>query len=233
MGSQSLLKKQRPIRVMLVDDHRSVLTGLEKLIDGERPAMHVVAKATSRAAALALAADARPDVVVLDLDLGGEDGLEIIPELIARGGTSVLVLTGLRDPRVAESAVVRGASGVVRKEEPAETLLKAIERVHHGELWLGRETTGRVMLQLRSGCAPREDADNPGFSALTAREREIVEQLASYPGADNRRLAQRLNIGEHTLRNHLSRIYDKLGVPNRLELYIYAQRHGVSRRPEQ
>jgi DNA-binding CsgD family transcriptional regulator len=89
------------------------------------------------------------------------------------------------------------------------------------------------MLQLRSGCAPREDADNAGFSALTAREREIVEQLASYPGADNRRLAQRLNIGEHTLRNHLSRIYDKLGVPNRLELYIYAQRHGVSRPPEQ
>ena len=217
---------------MLVDDHRSVLSGLENLIDGERPVMHVVAKATSRASALALAADARPDVVVLDLDLGGEDGLEIIPELIARGGTSVLVLTGLRDPRVAESAVVRGASGVVRKEEPAETLLKAIERVYHGELWLGRETTGRVLVQLRSS-APREDAGNAGFSALTAREREIVEQLASYPGADNRRLAQRLNIGEHTLRNHLSRIYDKLGVPNRLELYIYAQRHGVSRRPEQ
>jgi DNA-binding NarL/FixJ family response regulator len=223
--------KPRPIRVMLVDDHRSVLSGLERLIDGERPVMHVVAKATSRSAALALAADARPDVVVLDLDLGGEDGLEIIAELMARGGAHVLVLTGLRDPGIAEAAVVRGASGVVRKEEPAETLLKAIERVHRGELWLGRESMGRVLVHLRSNGAPR-DADNDKFASLTPREREIVEQLANAPGADNRRLAARLSIGEHTLRNHLSRIYDKLGVPNRLELFLYAQRHGVSRRAE-
>lgn len=225
--------KPRSIRVMLVDDHRIVLAGLEQLIDGERPKMHVVAKATTCASALVLAADARPDVVVLDLDLGGENGADIIPELIKGSATRVLVLSGARDPQVAELAVMRGASGVVRKEEPAETLLKAIERVHLGELWLGRGTIGRVVGQLRSngGALPPVEGANRRMGALTAREREIVEQVAADPGLDNRRLAEKLAIGEHTLRNHLSRIYDKLGVPNRLELYLYVQRHGVSRHP--
>lgn len=224
--------EQRPIRVMLVDDHRTVLSGLEKLIDGERPKMQVVAKATSRASALALAADEQPDVIVLDLDLGGEDASDIIPQLIEGAATRVLVLTAVRDPKVCEASVLRGASGVVRKEEPAETLLKAIERVHEGELWLRRETAGRVFEELsRSKGAPPVDPEKQRLKGLTAREREIVEQLATHPGADNRNLAKRLDMGEHTLRNHLSRIYDKLGVPNRLELYLYAQRHGLTRQP--
>jgi DNA-binding NarL/FixJ family response regulator len=120
---------------------------------------------------------------------------------------------------------VRGASGLVQKEEPAETLLRAIEKVHQGELWLDRATTGRVFVELSRSKEP--DPEERRIASLTAREREIVIQLATDPGADNRRLAEKLHIGEHTLRNHLTRIYDKLGVLNRLELYVYAQRHGL------
>jgi two-component system, NarL family, nitrate/nitrite response regulator NarL len=224
------LQPIKPIRVMLVDDHRSVLWGLEKLIDGDRPRMEVVGKATSCAAAMELAERTSPDVVVLDLDLGGENACEIIPVLVNGGGTRVLVWTGMRDSKAREQSILRGASGLVQKEEPAETLLRAIDKVHRGELWLDRSTTGRIFIELSSrkdGALP--DAEDRRIASLTARERDIIGQLVADPGADNRRLAARLHIGEHTLRNHLSRIYDKLGVPNRLELYVYAQRHGVGR----
>ncbi len=219
----------RPIRVMLVDDHRSVLWGLEKLIDGEMPKMQVVGKATSCAAAIELAGETLPDVVVLDLDLSGENGVEIIPLLVSKRSTRVLVLTGMRDGKLHEASILRGACGLVLKQEPAETILKAIEKVHQGQLWLDRSTTGRIFIELsrpRRDAAPA-DPEKRKLDSLTARERDVVRQVMLEPGADNRKLAERLHMGEHTLRNHLSRIYDKLGVPNRLELYIYAQRHGV------
>jgi DNA-binding NarL/FixJ family response regulator len=214
---------------MLVDDHRSVLWGLEKLIDGEMPKMQVVGKATSCAAAIELAGETLPDVVVLDLDLSGENGVEIIPLLVSGRSTRVLVLTGMRDGKLHEASILRGACGLVLKQEPAETILKAIEKVHQGQLWLDRSTTGRIFIELsrpRRDAAPA-DPEKRKLDSLTARERDVVRQVMLEPGADNRKLAERLHMGEHTLRNHLSRIYDKLGVPNRLELYIYAQRHGV------
>jgi two-component system, NarL family, nitrate/nitrite response regulator NarL len=221
------LQQPKPIRVMLVDDHRSVLWGLEKLIDADRPRMEVVGKATSCAAAMELASRTSPDVVVLDLDLGGENACEIIPVLVNGGGTRVLVWTGMRDSRAREQSILRGASGLVQKEEPAETLLRAIDRVHRGELWLDRSTTGRIFIELSSRKGATPDAEDRRIGSLTMRERDIIGQLVADPGADNRRLAARLHIGEHTLRNHLSRIYDKLGVPNRLELYFFAQRHSI------
>jgi DNA-binding NarL/FixJ family response regulator len=219
-----------PIRVMLVDDHRTVLWGLEKLIDGEMPRMQVVGKATSGAAAIELAAEMLPDVVVLDLDLAGESGVDIIPRLVNGQGTRVLVLTGLRDAKLHETSILRGACGLVLKQEPAETLLKAIEKVHEGQLWLDRATTGRIFIGLSR---PKSEAalGEPRLESLTARERDVVRLVVAEPGADNRALAARLQMGEHTLRNHLSRIYDKLGVPNRLELYVYAQRHGLGGTP--
>jgi two-component system, NarL family, nitrate/nitrite response regulator NarL len=219
----------RAIRVMLVDDHRTVLWGLEKLIESEAPKMKVIAKATSCAAAIAEAERAKPDVVVLDLDLAGESGVAIIPELINGRGTRVLILTGVKDNKVREESVLRGACGIVRKDESAETLIKAIEKVYRGELWLDRTTTGRVFVELSRANGEVVCPEKRKFASLTPREREVVERIVVDPGMDNRRLATKLHIGEHTLRNHLSRIYDKLGVPNRLELYVYAQRQGVGR----
>lgn len=222
----------RPIRVMLVDDHRTVLWGLQKLIDGEMPKMQVVGRATSCAAALELAAETQPDVAVVDLDLGGDNGAEMIPRLVNGRGTRVLILTGTRDSKLHETSILRGACGLVLKQEPAETLLRAIEKVHQGQLWLDRATTGRIFIELS---APKREAardrNTPKLDALTARERDVVRQVVLAPGADNRRLAEELQMAEHTVRNHLSRIYDKLGVPNRLELYVYAQRHGLSSAP--
>jgi DNA-binding NarL/FixJ family response regulator len=217
---------------MLVDRHRVVLWGLQKLIDGEKPGMEVVATATDFARAIELAGKMLPDVVVLDADLLDLDSPADIPTLVNGRNARVLLFSGARDSKIHETAILRGACGVVHKEEAPEILLKAITKVHEGELWLDRCTTGRIFVQLsRRKADPSLDPAKRKLALLTQREQDVVRTLMTEPGADNKKLATSLHIGEHTLRNHLSRIYDKLGVPNRLELYVFAQRHGLNGQP--
>jgi DNA-binding NarL/FixJ family response regulator len=214
---------------MLVDRHRIVLWGLQKLIEAEKPRMEVVATATDCAGAIALAGKTLPDVVVLDAELLGPDSTEDIPTLVNGRFARVLIFSGVHDSKLHETAILRGACGVVRKEEPPEILLKAISKVHEGQLWLDRSTTGRIFVELsRRKADPSLDPAKRKLASLTEREQDVVRTLMTEPGSDNKKLATSLHIGEHTLRNHLSRIYDKLGVPNRLELYVFAQRHGVN-----
>jgi DNA-binding NarL/FixJ family response regulator len=213
---------------MLVDDHRIVLWGMERLIDGEKPMMEVVATATSCESAIELAQSSMPDVVIVDVDLLRDDTSEVIPALVHRHAARVLILSGARDGKMDDAAILRGACGVVRKEAPPSTLIDAIRKVHDGQLWLDRATTARLFVQLSKQKTEANDPEKRKLASLTPREADVVRTLANKPGADNRKLADTLNIGEHTLRNHLSRIYDKLGVPNRLELYIFAQRNGLN-----
>ncbi|MFL6565999.1 MAG: DNA-binding response regulator [Burkholderiales bacterium] len=210
------------IRVMLVDAHRIVLSGLQRLIDDEQPDLGVVATATACAGAVEIAAAARPDVVVVDVDLATEKDGSLVPGLINGHNRRVLVLSGSRDGKH-ELAILRGACGVVHKDDTPELLIKAIKKVHQGELWLDRNSTGRLFVELSRQKGP--SATETAIASLTEREHDVVRSLVKQPGADNKTLASTLHIGEHTLRNHLSRIYDKLGVPNRFELYIFAQRH--------
>ena len=213
------------IRVMLVDAHRIVLCGLQRLIDDEKPELAVVATATEVAGALELAATAKPDVVLVDVELATEKDGSLVPGLINGRNTRVLVLSDARDDKH-ELAILRGACGVVHKDDTPERLIKAIKKVHEGQLWLDRSTTGRLFVELsRQKSQAANDPAKRKLASLTEREHDVVRSLAKQPGADNKTLASTLHIGEHTLRNHLSRIYDKLDVPNRLELYVFAQRH--------
>jgi DNA-binding NarL/FixJ family response regulator len=126
--------------------------------------------------------------------------------------------------------VLAGACGVVTKEDTAETILKAIEKAYHGELWLDRAATGRIFVELsRRNSTDRKDPNQQKISALTARERQIVIEMASDAGATTRSVAEKMCISEHTLRNHLTSIYDKLGVSSRLELWAYANKHGLTK----
>ena len=218
-----------PICILLVDDHRSVLWGLEKLIEGESPRMRVIGKATTSIEAMRLLDAASPDIILLDIDLGGENGINAIPALLAKSKAKVLVLTGSRDSSVHDSAMLAGATGVVEKGESAETILKAILKVHEGEIWLDRRGTGRIFLELsrkKSG-----DALNPEqkkIASLTPRERQIVAEIGSDAAASSKVIAERLRISEHTLRNHIASIYDKLELSSRLELFAYAGKHGIT-----
>lgn len=221
---------EKPIRVLLVDDHQTVLWGLEKLIDGEKPKMEIAGKASNRAQALSAARTLQPDVILLDLDLHGENSLDFLPELLQESESKVLVLTGLRNAEYRERAMMQGARGVVQKEESAETILIAIEHVYKGELWLDRATTASVFDKLGERKASAEqDPEAQRIASLTGREREVISALIVERSAHSKMIAEHLNISDHTLRNHLSSIYDKLGLENRMELYIYATEHGLAK----
>ncbi len=223
----------KTIRVMLVDDHRTMLWGLEKLIQGERPTMEVVGVARSCEDAVAKAQLLVPDVILLDLDLGGKSALDILPALLSNGSSRALILTAERTQAILDLAVLHGARGVLCKDAEAEQVLKAIEKTHQGELWLDHGTLGRVFGEFMSTkTAHKLDPEQDKKATLTARERKIVQAIVEESGASNKAIAQRLFISEHTLRNHLTSIYHKLDVGNRLELYVYAVKHQLGTLPE-
>ncbi len=222
----------KPIRVLLVDDHRIMLWALERLIESEKPRMEIVGKATNCAEALKLAVETYPDVILLNIDHRGENALDILPELFSKSKAKarVLVLTGLRDLSIHDNAVLAGASGVIGREGTHEDILRAIERVHQGELWLDRAATGRIFIELsRKSGSEETNPERQNISSLTARERQIVSAIAGNSGATANAVAERLHISEHTLRNHLTSIFYKLGVANRLGLYVYANKHDLRR----
>lgn len=220
----------RNIRILLVDDHVVVRAGLRMIIQS-RPGMAIAGEAGSREEALALAAAEHPDIILLDLDLGGESGADLITELISASSEArIIILTGLRDPEVHRQAVLLGAMGIVKKEKAAEVLINAIERVHAGEAWLDPSLMAGVLLEMtRADKSQKADPEAGKIATLTNREREVIALIGE--GIKNKQIAGRLFISETTVRHHLTSIFDKLGVADRVELLIYAFRHGLANPP--
>ena len=222
--------EQKPIRVMIVDDHKSIVWGLQRLIESSQPRMEVVAMATSCAEMLDTVVSAKPDIILLDLDLNGESAVDVMLDLPHLSSAQVLVLTGVRDPMIHQTAIMRGARGVVGKDESAEVLLQAIERVHAGEVWINRQMMGKVLSAISSGTAKvtNSNPETARIDSLTPREREIVRVVVKNRGAKSIEIAEAMHISEHTLRNHLTVIYDKLKLRNRLDLFAYAIEHHLA-----
>ena len=176
-------------RVFLVDDHQTILWGLERLIETATPSMAVVGKATSRAELFAQLPAANPDVILLDLDLNGENGLECLDELGQQTAARVLVLTSTSDPHVHQQAIMQGARGVVHKQEPADVILRAIEKVHSGEIWLDRASLGRIVTALSRG--QRSDPEAVKIATLTPKERQIIAMIMKEKGARNKVIAEK------------------------------------------
>jgi len=214
------------VRILLVDDHALVRAGLRILIESQ-PGLSVVGEADDAATALRLVAVERPDVILLDLDLKGHSGGDLIPDLRAgRPQAKILILTGLRDAEAHRRAIQLGAVGLVRKEVAAEVLVKAIEKVHAGEVWLDRALTASVLGALApAGRVLPQDPEAARIAALSRRECEVVALIAE--GLSNRLIAGRMGISETTVRHHLTSIFAKLGVTDRLELLVYAYRNKI------
>ena len=219
---------QQAIRIMLVDDHQTMLWGLEQLIRSEAPRMEVAGTARTCDEAVSAAARLAPDVILLDVDLGGSCSVDIVPALTANGVSRVLMLTGSTEQDTLDQAVKRGARGILHKRASPAEVIKAIDKVYLGELWLDQTALGRVLGHLLNPTAPpKPDPDAHRRASLTAKERKVIQAVLEGNGALNKAIAERLFISEYTLRNHLTSIYQKLQVANRLELYVYAVKHGL------
>ncbi len=218
------------INVVLIDDHRSVIWGLEKLIDSQKPKMQVVGKFTSFAEASTHLEKLDINIILLDLDLGSEQGIEIIPKLVHLQNAKIIVLTGSRDVQLHDKAIIAGAKGVLEKENSAETILTAIEKVHEGQLWIDQARMGRIIRELSQKKSLEDnDPELKKIKSLTAKERKVVIAMTSRAGASGTDVAKEMHISESTLRNHLSSIYTKLELTNRLELWEYANRYELNK----
>ena len=216
------------IRILIVDDHAVVRAGLRMLID-QSVGMKVVGQAGNGAEALAIAAREQPNLILLDILLGDEDGLSFLQQLRETAGDArVLVLTGLRSSESQRRAILAGAMGVVLKDHAAEVLIKAINKIHQGEVWLDRSLMGSLLDQMTQ--APEIDPEVTKIASLTERERGVIALIAE--GLKNKQIGERLFITETTVTHHLSSIFSKLDVSDRLELVIYAFTHKLVKMPE-
>jgi two-component system, NarL family, nitrate/nitrite response regulator NarL len=207
-----------PIRVVLVDDHPIVLHGLQQLFERQSD-FEVVSCCADGAAAIDAVEHHHPDVLVLDLRMPGDSGLDVLRKLAARQliARAVLLTAAIRDEEVRD-AVKLGAMGLVLKESAPEILLECVRSVCRGETWIERDTVTRAFRPMPERAAVFE-------TPLTPREIEIVRMVAQ--GLRNKVIAERLSISEGTVKVHLHNIYEKLSVDGRLELVLCAQQKGL------
>jgi NarL family two-component system response regulator LiaR len=243
-------------RILIIEDEEIVREGLSLLV-GHQPGFRVVGSASAIKDALAIAEREQPDVALLDIKLGNEDGLDCLPRMrTVSPKTRVLILTGLSDIDIHYAAVSQGAMGIVRKLEGPEILMSAIRKALTGEVWLNSELMTKVVNDFRqaranalmetqsevggeSGSAPalgwrlpasrRDEYEEVKISRLTDREREVIELIGQ--GMRNQQIADKLCISVITVRHHLTSIFSKLEVGDRFELAIYSFRHGLAKPP--
>jgi two-component system, NarL family, nitrate/nitrite response regulator NarL len=219
------------IRIFIAEDHQITLWGLRQLVEASGRRMEVVGTACTPSELMNHDAIGDTDVILLDLDLGGEDMGAALGRLRERCPGHVLVITGADSVSTHRDVMLKGARGVIHKSEPAESILRALEKVSQGEIWLNRLLLGQVMGMLTNAeqrPAPREvDPEAARIDSLTGRERDIIAAMVRSSGAKQLAVASDLGISEHTLRNHLTTIYSKLCVHGRLELHVYAVAHGL------
>ena len=217
------------IRVLLVGTQQVTLAGLQMLIDRE-PGLKVVGMAADADQFPVVAVRDRPDITLVDLDQGGD--LVLVPKILRMTGTAarVIVLTSVSNPTVRAAVFRHGAMGLVVKQQLPALLIKAIRKVHAGEVWLERSHTARLLADIvrpRRGGAGASSAPPP--PALSARDREII--VLTSQGLRNKEIAKRLFLSEGTVRNQLTSIYKKLGLSGRAQLVTYAFQQGFVKLP--
>ncbi len=222
--------RSKNIRVLIVDAHMLVRAGLRLLID-RQPGLAVVGEANSATEALQIAANEKPDVILFEPNPNDCNSLHLLPDLLAAAATArVLLVTGIGDAQIHQQAVALGAMGVVLKDQPAPILIRAIEKVHAGEVWLSRTMTADVLTRIARERLPKPvDPEAVKIGFLSPREREIISLIGQ--GLKNKQIAKSLSISEVTVRHHLTSIFSKLDISDRLELIIYAYQHGLAKLP--
>lgn len=214
-----------PLRVFVISDFPLLLAGLAALLATQAPLLALAGSAAVTPSSLQALAAAEADIVLLDLDGDAEPSLALVRALATRGD-KVLLLTRQQERARQDRAIMLGARGLLTRDTDAAQLLTAIEKVHHGQLWLDRDATGRIFDALsRHGAMP--DAAPAVPPPLSEQEQKIVAILMANSGEPAKLIAGKLHISESTLRNHLTVIYKKFGVSNRHGLLGYVLQHGL------
>lgn len=218
------------IRIAILDNHTLVRAGLRALIESQ-PMMVVVGEAGNLTEGLEIISGLKPEIVLVDLNLPSESITDIIPSLLkAYEKARLILVTGSSSPQVHQQAVEEGVMGVVFKTQPPETLYKAIEKIHAGEVWLERSMIANVLSRLSRNHQPiRISSETDSITQLSDREKQIIKLIGE--GFKNKRISTQLCISETTVRHHLTSIYGKLGVSDRLELLVFAHRYGLVKSP--
>ena len=225
-------RTEERIRVAVVDDHELLRAGVRTLLE-EEPDLEVAAEVAHGNDICALIRRAEVDVLLLDLDMPPPDGHEVLRQMKRdRLGVRTIILTGVDDPLPLVLALELGARGIVPKKSATKQLIQAVRRVHHGSPWLeeGLAHLKPHLLQTPP-VRPRKKAHVPPpaedvslWSCLTPRERQIASLVAQ--GQPYKEIARNLGISDHTVRNHLRNVFDKLQVKDRVQLALYAIRRG-------
>ncbi|MFD5446784.1 response regulator [Streptomyces sp. NPDC127100] len=222
----------RPIRLLVVDDQFLVRSGLAALLRAA-PGMEVVGEASDGAEAVALAAETRPDVVLMDIRMPGMSGIQATERILAEAvdpAPRVLVLTTFDLDEYVYGALRAGASGFLLKDAGPERLLAAVTAVHGGDALFAPAVTRRLveaftrMSDTRSA-KPSDAGPPPALTSLTGREAEVLGLVAR--GLTNAEAADRLFISEATVKTHLNRTMSKLGLTSRAQAVVLAYETGL------
>ncbi|MCS5715787.1 response regulator transcription factor [Herbiconiux sp. CPCC 205716] len=231
-----------PIRVLLADDQDLVRVGLRIILESE-DGIEVVGEARNGREAVELGRELAPDVICMDVQMPELDGLEATRRLLRQGSTAgILVLTTFDRDDYLFAALEAGASGFVLKNSSPESLVEAVQVVARGDALLSPDVTRRVIESFterraevpaagdagRASAAltPAPELAAPELAALTDREREVLELLAA--GRSNAEIARELYLGEATVKTHVSKILQKLGLRDRIQAVVFAYETGVA-----
>jgi DNA-binding NarL/FixJ family response regulator len=207
-------------RVLIVDDQTLFRTGLASLLAGDER-VDIVGQAIDGADAVKQAIKLKPEVVLMDIKMPNTDGIEATRQIVeAIPGIKVLILTTFETDSQVIQALKAGASGYVLKDSSAAAIVSSIVAVMSGERVMASAVANRVLEMLTGTATPKEFYDG-----LTNREIEILKLLAN--GMANKQIAYRLKISEKTVRNHVSNMYQKLGIYDRSQAVLYAVRKGL------
>jgi len=207
------------IKILLVDDHSIVREGVRMILEDDDDLV-VVGEAVDVDDMLRQVRREMPDVVVLDLALTVGDSLPAIAKILEINPTArILVFTGVIDEAVHKKAILNGAHGILLKHHAGSVLVRAIKKIHEGEIWIDRHLTAKLLHETSSK-QKSLSALARKIESLTPRERQIVRLIAD--GHNNQSIARNLNMSEKTVRNRLTEVYSKLEVSSRLELALIA-----------
>jgi len=213
-----------PITVVIADERRLIRDALRVVLSREKN-IQILGEATSGSESLDVTGDLKPDVVLLDYYMPGVDGVEFIQSITEKSPeTKILMLTLSMDETVVFEALKAGAKGYISKDASISDLIKAIQTVHEGELWVERKMISSFFDQMDG--AGEGDQEGKTDEGLTVREQEVLLCLTS--GSTNKEIAEALNISEKTVKSHLNSIFRKLNVSRRLEAILYAINRGIT-----